>query len=79
MEKPAKLLPPWEPLLLHGASVSAAATLICTVGLLALSQLILEPELACEHGRANQGQGQGQNPAWLFLNQNPSDRVLSLI
>lgn len=54
MEELGELLPPQEPCLPHGASVSVATTSICTEwGLLAPSQLILEPELACEHGRAN--------------------------
>lgn len=49
MEEVAELLPPWEPSLLCGATVSAVTTLICTEwGLPALPPLILEPDLACE-------------------------------
>lgn len=74
MEEPAELLPPREPSLLCGASVFAAATPICTEwGLPAPSQLTLEPELASEHGRANEGKGQEQSPAWPFLKQNSPD------
>lgn len=74
MEEPAELLPPQEPSLLCGASVFAAANPICTEWRLpALSQLTLEPKLASDHGRANEGQGQGQSPAWPFLKQNSPD------
>lgn len=74
MEEPAELLPPQEPSLLCGASVFAATTPICTEWHLpALSQLTLEPKLASDHGRANEGQGQEQSPAWPFLKQNSPD------